>query len=321
MRSTADWPYRSFWLREKLELGVEIVSAYSRARWWLWRTDLPRTVSALREAARVTGKSLPTSRGQAPVSGGWWDGRFDIFPFDSRCLMRSLVLTSLLARRGIDSSLVIAVLPGPGFEAHAWVEEPGRRAPSGGGATLSPHRGDLMPGTGTSVSVVVPALNAERTIGQVVRALLEQVPSPHEVIVVDDGSTDRTAEIAAGLGSRVVSTGGDGSAGGARNRGWDAATGDVVLFLGLRRHPRTRLRGRARQGAERVPGRDRRVCARTFTARTSWGWVAHLQGETPYLPVGQPRKTAFVSSYCMAVPRRRRCAGTRATAERTRSSA
>jgi len=44
-------------------------------------------------------------------------------------------------------------------------------------------------------------------------------------------------------------------------------------------------------------------CARTFDSRTAWGWVAHLQGETPYLPLGQPRKVAFLSSYCVAVPR------------------
>ena len=44
-------------------------------------------------------------------------------------------------------------------------------------------------------------------------------------------------------------------------------------------------------------------CARTFAPRTPWGWVAHLQIETPYLPRGEPRTVRFVSSYCMAVPR------------------
>ena len=111
MRRTADWPYRSFWLREKLELGVEIVSAYGRARWWLWRTDLPRTVSVLREAA-PSGWKEPADVARAGARLGRVVGRtLRHLPFDSRCLMRSLVLTSLLARRGIDSSLVIAVLP------------------------------------------------------------------------------------------------------------------------------------------------------------------------------------------------------------------
>ena len=43
-------------------------------------------------------------------------------PADSRCLVRSLVLTSLLARRGISSTLIIGVRSEPKFEAHAWVE-------------------------------------------------------------------------------------------------------------------------------------------------------------------------------------------------------
>jgi hypothetical protein len=46
-------------------------------------------------------------------------------PADSRCLMRSLVLTRLLARRGIESRLVISVRPGERFAAHAWVEHDG----------------------------------------------------------------------------------------------------------------------------------------------------------------------------------------------------
>ena len=47
-------------------------------------------------------------------------------PFDSRCLVRSLVLTSMLDRRGIRSRLVIGVSVEPSFSAHAWVECDGR---------------------------------------------------------------------------------------------------------------------------------------------------------------------------------------------------
>lgn len=46
------------------------------------------------------------------------------------------------------------------------------------------------------VSVVVPAYNEEKTIANVLLALTREVPDLHEVIVVDDGSKDRTAEIA-----------------------------------------------------------------------------------------------------------------------------
>ncbi|MGH3044943.1 MAG: glycosyltransferase family 2 protein, partial [Gaiellaceae bacterium] len=47
------------------------------------------------------------------------------------------------------------------------------------------------------VSVVIPAFNAERTVGRVVEALRAQDPAPAEIVVVDDGSGDRTGEIAA----------------------------------------------------------------------------------------------------------------------------
>jgi glycosyltransferase involved in cell wall biosynthesis len=52
------------------------------------------------------------------------------------------------------------------------------------------------------VSVVIPALNEEEPIGDVVRAVLAQPVD--EVIVVDNGSTDRSAERAASAGARVV---------------------------------------------------------------------------------------------------------------------
>lgn len=52
------------------------------------------------------------------------------------------------------------------------------------------------------VSVVIPCLNEEEPIGDVVRAVLAQ--QVDEVIVVDNGSTDRTAERAAEAGARVV---------------------------------------------------------------------------------------------------------------------
>ncbi|AGS70316.1 glucosyl-3-phosphoglycerate synthase [Streptomyces collinus] len=62
--------------------------------------------------------------------------------------------------------------------------------------------------TGQSVSVVLPALNEEETVGDIVAIirhdLVRQVPLVDEIVVVDSGSTDRTSEVAAAAGARVV---------------------------------------------------------------------------------------------------------------------
>lgn len=63
---------------------------------------------------------------------------------------------------------------------------------------------------GTTVSVVLPALNEEATVGEIVevirRDLIEGLPVPlvDDLVVIDSGSTDRTAEVAAKAGARVV---------------------------------------------------------------------------------------------------------------------
>jgi glycosyltransferase involved in cell wall biosynthesis len=153
-----------------------------------------------------------------------------------------------------------------------------------------------------SISVVIPAYNAERTLGKVIEALRAQAPPPDEIIVVDDGSEDGTALLAERLGAQVVRTDGSGYAGGARNRGWDAAKGDVIVFLDADSVPRPGWGAGLGRALAEFPGAIV-GCARTFSARTAWGWVGYLQSETPYLPLGEARQVAFVCSYCMAVPR------------------
>lgn len=62
--------------------------------------------------------------------------------------------------------------------------------------------------SGLSVSVVLPALNEEETVGDIVAVirhdLMEQAPLVDEIVVVDSGSKDRTSEVAAAAGARVV---------------------------------------------------------------------------------------------------------------------
>jgi len=81
------------------------------------------------------------------------------------------------------------------------------------------------------VSVIIPAYNAEATLGGCLAALHAQSLSHdrYEVIVVDDGSTDRTAEVARRHGVRLVRQSNAGPAA-ARNRGAQAAGGEILLF-------------------------------------------------------------------------------------------
>ncbi|WP_369214250.1 glucosyl-3-phosphoglycerate synthase [Streptomyces flavofungini] len=62
--------------------------------------------------------------------------------------------------------------------------------------------------SGATVSVVLPALDEERTVGAIVaeirRTLMERVPLVDELVVIDSGSADRTAEVARRAGARVV---------------------------------------------------------------------------------------------------------------------
>jgi glycosyltransferase involved in cell wall biosynthesis len=79
------------------------------------------------------------------------------------------------------------------------------------------------------VSTVIPARDERATIGEVVRQMLAH-PLIDEVIVVDDASTDGTAEEARALGATVISMPQNGGKAAAMSLGVAAARNDVVLF-------------------------------------------------------------------------------------------
>ena len=81
------------------------------------------------------------------------------------------------------------------------------------------------------VSVVVCSYNGQRTIGETLNRLHGLNYPAFEVIVVDDGSTDRTADIARGFPEfRLISTE-NGGLSRARNVGMRAATGEIVAYI------------------------------------------------------------------------------------------
>ncbi len=86
-----------------------------------------------------------------------------------------------------------------------------------------------MPRDPARLAVIIPALNEEQSVGQVIAAIPRELAC--EIIVVDNGSTDRTAEIASQHGARVI---------GEPQRGYGAAClagiaavsqAEVVAFL------------------------------------------------------------------------------------------
>ena len=81
------------------------------------------------------------------------------------------------------------------------------------------------------VSVVIPVLNGERTLGDcLVSVLRNDYPADRrEILVVDNGSTDRTAEIVSNFPVRYLQDPRRGAAR-ARNRGIDASRGEIVAF-------------------------------------------------------------------------------------------
>ena len=86
-----------------------------------------------------------------------------------------------------------------------------------------------------NVSVVVPAYNREKTIGRCLDSILSQVLSPREIVVVDDGSDDRTVEIVEKYRDNYKNVKlvlqNRGGAQRARNRGIKEASSEWIAFL------------------------------------------------------------------------------------------
>jgi glycosyltransferase involved in cell wall biosynthesis len=80
------------------------------------------------------------------------------------------------------------------------------------------------------VSVVIPAFNAGRYLGEAIESVLAQTYAAVETIVVDDGSSDGTAAIARSYAGVELIAQENGGPAAARNRGFAASRGEVVAF-------------------------------------------------------------------------------------------
>lgn len=131
-----------------------------------------------------------------------------------------------------------------------------------------------------TVSVIIPAYNAERYLSAALDSVLNQTLPPHEVIVVDDGSTDGTAEICHRYGNRIVyiQQENQGQAG-ARNTAIKAATGAFVAL-----HDADDLCSPERLERQAQALVERPDAVACFTGH----WVFDEQGETGRYP-GKPQ--------------------------------
>jgi GT2 family glycosyltransferase len=112
------------------------------------------------------------------------------------------------------------------------------RACTGAGRSADNHdgryalrHGEPTIRTRPTVSLTIPACNAAATLGPCLRALARQTVRPDELIVVDDGSTDATADVARRAGATLVQHPRNRGVAAARNTAIRAARGALVASL------------------------------------------------------------------------------------------
>lgn len=118
----------------KLRLALEVVTAFPAARLGARSNDVRRALRRVRGSSEPRPAADPASIEHARRLGRAVARTMRWLPGDTRCLTQSLVLSRMLARRGMHSTLVIGVRSVGEFGAHAWVEV--------GGAPVLPPRAE-----------------------------------------------------------------------------------------------------------------------------------------------------------------------------------
>ena len=114
-------------LRQKLAFVAEAMASYVPARRILRHRDVAEMVRMARDVRQSIPRPAGPEEHLVALRLGRVVGRtLRLLPTDSRCLIQCLVLSRMLARRGIPGTLVVGVRSTPSFGAHAWVEHEGR---------------------------------------------------------------------------------------------------------------------------------------------------------------------------------------------------
>ena len=83
------------------------------------------------------------------------------------------------------------------------------------------------------ISIIIPTIKEEKVIGRTLRNLKSRLTIPHEIIVTDGKSTDKTVEIARGIADKVVEYTGTTrqTIAQGRNDGAKSAQGEYIAFM------------------------------------------------------------------------------------------
>ena len=81
------------------------------------------------------------------------------------------------------------------------------------------------------VSIIIPVYNGSKTLGRCLETVYESSYQNFECIVVDDHSNDNTLSVAESFGTKIIRSDKQIGAAHARNRGAEAAQGDILLFV------------------------------------------------------------------------------------------
>ena len=81
------------------------------------------------------------------------------------------------------------------------------------------------------ISIIIPVYNGGKTIGRCLKSVFNSTYPSYECVVVDDRSNDDTRQIVQSFDARIIQLDGHSGAAYARNRGAEAARGDILLFI------------------------------------------------------------------------------------------